>query len=142
MATTEREQLYTVALNRARLLAPAKPCFVFEHPGAHRLEQHAPLRFTSTMRGVVHGFAGFFETELAEDVRLSIVPDSHTEEMRSWSPMFFPIAEPFGVDAGDEIAVDFFRRTGAGRVWYEWVVSAPAMGRLHNASGRVYAMRS
>jgi protein arginine N-methyltransferase 5 len=40
---------------------------------------------------VLHGFAAYFECRLFGDVTLSIHPESHSKDMTSWFPMFFPI---------------------------------------------------
>lgn len=49
------------------------------------------LQFKIRQNGVLHGFAGYFETVLYKDVMLSINPATHSPGMFSWFPIFFPI---------------------------------------------------
>lgn len=37
-----------------------------------------------------HGLAGYFDAQLYGDVHLSIHPPTHTANMFSWFPIFFP----------------------------------------------------
>lgn len=53
--------------------------------------RYKKLSFTATQDSVIHGFSGFFDTVLYKDVVLSIVPETFSEGMFSWFPMFFPI---------------------------------------------------
>ena len=48
-----------------------------------------------------HGFGGYFEAELYPGVMLSIHPDTHTPNMASWFPIYFPVREPFYVPRGE-----------------------------------------
>lgn len=142
MAVTNREHMHTVAMDRARLLAEPGACFTFAHPGDHAFEQDVHLSFELEATGVLHGFAGFFEATLFGDVTLSIHPTTHTPRMRSWTPVFFPLRDPPTVAAKERIDVTFYRRGRRNRVWYEWVITGPALGRLHNAGGGAFSMRS
>lgn len=142
MAVAEPEKLYTITLDRACLLAPPQPVFHFTHPGEEPLDQHAAVAFQIEADGVAHGLGAFFDMELADGVRLSIVPQDATPGMRSWSPMYLPFAQPFGIREASTLRVELFRRSRTRRAWYEWVVTAPHRGRLHNANGRVSAMRA
>ena len=49
-----------------------------------KLFRYKKLSFTSKNSAVIHGFAGFFETQLYDKVWLSIKPQTHTPDMRSW----------------------------------------------------------
>ena len=51
-------------------------------------------------RAVCHGFAGYFDAKLYNDVHLSIHPPTHTPNMFSWFPIYFPLREPFYVPQG------------------------------------------
>lgn len=53
--------------------------------------RYEKLTFEVQQDSVVHGFSGFFDTVLYKDVKLSIVPDTFSEGMFSWFPIFFPI---------------------------------------------------
>ena len=66
------------------------------------------VEFTIPTTGTMHGFAGFFEAKLYKDIAISksieklngtiifdvflgIEPSTHSKNMISWFPMFFPI---------------------------------------------------
>lgn len=53
--------------------------------------RYKKLSFTAAQDSVIHGFSGFFDTVLYKDVVLSIVPETYSEGMFSWFPIFFPI---------------------------------------------------
>jgi type II protein arginine methyltransferase len=57
----------------------------------------------------VHGFAGYFEAVLYKKVLLSTVPVTHTPDMHSWFPLFFPLRAPAVVYAGEEVVVGMWR---------------------------------
>lgn len=40
---------------------------------------------------MMHGFAGYFESQLYKDVMISIHPETHSPGMFSWFPIYFPI---------------------------------------------------
>jgi type II protein arginine methyltransferase len=50
---------------------------------------------------VCHGFAGYFDAQLYGDVTLSIHPPTHTSDMFSWFPIFFPLQTPVHLAAGE-----------------------------------------
>lgn len=50
---------------------------------------------------VCHGFAGYFDAQLYGDVTLSIHPPTHTSDMFSWFPIFFPLQTPVHMAAGE-----------------------------------------
>lgn len=49
------------------------------------------FKFKVEQDSVLHGFSGYFDTVLYKDVKLSIVPESHSKGMFSWFPIYFPI---------------------------------------------------
>jgi len=56
--------------------------------------RHARLSFRCRERGVCHGLAGYFETELYPGVELSTNPVTMSQksaDMISWFPIFFPL---------------------------------------------------
>jgi hypothetical protein len=59
----------------------------------------------------IHGLAGYFDCELYKKVRLSTVPSSHTPDMHSWFPIFFPLRHPVRVEAGSTLTVAMWRIT-------------------------------
>jgi protein arginine N-methyltransferase 5 len=88
--------------------------------------------------GELHGFAGYFEADLYPGVSLSTLPSTHTPSMFSWFPIFFPLREPALLPAGAAVGAHVARVVGRHRVWYEWAVTAPTPGAVHNPGGRSY----
>lgn len=80
----------------------------------------------------------YFETELFKGVKLSTHPPTHTPNMSSWFPIYFPLKEPVYVPAGASIEALMWRCAGAHKVWYEWAVAAPVATPVHNVCGRSY----
>jgi protein arginine N-methyltransferase 5 len=87
---------------------------------------------------MLHGFAGYFECVLYGDVLLSIHPPTHSKDMFSWFPIFFPLREPVYVPAGARVVAKMWRCVSAHKVWYEWATTAPVAGPIHNVNGRSY----
>jgi type II protein arginine methyltransferase len=48
------------------------------------------MKFKFDQDIVIHGFAGYFKTNLYDDIELSTVPYEHTPGMFSWFPIYFP----------------------------------------------------
>lgn len=91
------ETPYVVRLHNFYALAPTQRCFQFTHPKFNaRIDnrRQAELRFTAAESAVVHGLAGYFDSVLFGDVTLSIEPDTHSDGMFSWFPIYFPLREP------------------------------------------------
>ncbi|GMF37960.1 unnamed protein product [Phytophthora lilii] len=104
-------------------------------------ERQAELRFTAAESAVVHGLAGYFDAVLFGDVTLSIEPDTHSDGMFSWFPIYFPLRQPLRFQKGEEVVVNFWRLESNNRVWYEWSTSS-GDGKhhvpIHNPNGRSY----
>ncbi|PNW85217.1 hypothetical protein CHLRE_03g176550v5 [Chlamydomonas reinhardtii] len=138
------ETPYVVRLHRHYLLAPTQPLFTFVHPNTDapidnsRYDSLVFSRDPADGAAVLHGFAGYFECALYKDVLLSIHPPSHSVNMFSWFPIFFPLREPVYVPAGGEVGVQVWRCCAPHKVWYEWALSAPVAGPIHNVNGRSY----
>jgi hypothetical protein len=94
------ETPYVVKLHRVALLAAALPVFRFDHPNRDATidnNRYIALRFergADTPGAMMHGFAGYFDAELYKDVHLSIFPPTHTPNMFSWFPIYFPLRTP------------------------------------------------
>lgn len=75
----------------------------------------------------------------SQNVELSTHPDTHTPEMRSWFPVYFPLREPLLWPEGTELGASMWRCVGPRKVWYEWAVVLPgSVGPIHNVGGRSY----
>lgn len=137
------ETPFVVKLHRFTPLAPPQSLFTFAHPNPAPVidnTREGTLTFacTAPVGTVCHGFAGYFDAQLYEDVHLSIHPDTHTPSMSSWFPIYFPLRQPFYVAAGDEIRTSVWRCCSRQKVWYEWAVGAPLATPVHNPNGRSY----
>ena len=87
-----------------------------------------------------------FDKQLSEHVKLSIVPQTHSTNLVSWFPFFFPITQPLYVfsynilfsyvNKGSKIVLKIWRRSDQKRVWYEWAVLAPIVTKIHNINGK------
>lgn len=124
-----------------------KNVFHFTHP-MEKLNKNMfnKMTFVSKNNALLHGFAGFFETQLYSKVWLSIKPDTHTPEMRSWFPMYFPINKPVNVEKGSNVTILMWRLTKSFKVWYEWALSIESgdnseiiyQSDVHNTNGEHY----
>jgi protein arginine N-methyltransferase 5 len=105
------ETAYVVKIHNANLLAESQPCFTFVHPNvehpAYRQSsfvhgakltnkgvdnsRYARLVFDIPTNTTLHGFAGYFDCKLYEDVHISINPASFSTGMFSWFPLLFPV---------------------------------------------------
>jgi protein arginine N-methyltransferase 5 len=147
------ETPYVVKLHRHALVAEPREVFTFEHPNRSNVidnTRYAKLAFVrgeAAKAATVHGFAGYFDATLyagpAGEVHCSIYPPTHTlgpggENMFSWFPIYFPLRTPVDVPAGADVEAHCWRCVGSGKVWYEWAVTAPVVGPVHNVNGRSY----
>lgn len=144
------ETPFVVKLHRYAPLAHAQLCFAFDHGAAWRDRRDEPdnvrsaqIAFDLAVDGAstVHGLAGYFEAQLYDDVRISINPESHSEGMFSWFPLFLPFSEPVHLPPHTQLKVDIWRCVDDTRVWYEWAVVEPIILPIQNPNGRSYAMR-
>jgi len=134
---------YVVQLNNVYSIAPPKALFTFVHPKKNLEESNNRdgfLKFNISQDCVLHGFAGYFETVLYKDVRLSIVPESFSDGMFSWFPAYFPLIKPILLDKGEEIQINFWRCSDKFKVWYEWCMTKPYQSIIHNIKGEIYFM--
>ncbi|KAJ3126682.1 Protein arginine N-methyltransferase 5 [Nowakowskiella sp. JEL0407] len=150
------ETPYVVKFRSVRELAESKETWVFNHPteivdaypgtiqfNAHN-KRYASVTFEVRSDSLMHGIAGYFESVLYNDVILSINPKTHSTDMFSWFPLFFPIKHPLFIPSGSQVQINLWRCGDARRVWYEWCVVVSKDGKflngteLHNPGGRSY----
>lgn len=89
------EQMCTAFLNNAFHIDEPQSVFTFDHPNMCKPidnRRFKTLRFTSETAAVLHGFAGYFDAILYDDIKISINPMSLSSGMCSWFPVFFPIS--------------------------------------------------
>ncbi|KAI8146475.1 PRMT5 arginine-N-methyltransferase-domain-containing protein [Fennellomyces sp. T-0311] len=147
------ETPYVVMFQQADELAPSKALWTFEHPNkafdepANNLHntRYGKVSFEIAEDRIMHGIAGYFEAVLYKHVMISIHPDTHSPDMFSWFPIFFPVRTPVQVPRGSTVTLEFWRAGDAKKVWYEWSVeverqdgSVSAITPIHNAGGRSY----
>eukprot|EP00884_Botryococcus_braunii_P016344 jgi/Botrbrau1/3393/Bobra.0337s0034.1 len=135
------ETPYVVKLHRVTPLGRAQPVFTFSHPNWEPNidnSRSADLRFPrdDQLAAMCHGLAGYFEAHLYGDVGLSTNPSSHTPDMFSWFPIYFPLQTPMYCPAGAPIAVQMWRCLSPHKVWYEWSITSPQVCPIHNVNGR------
>jgi len=162
--TKYMETMYVVKLHRFYSFDISKPVFTFAHPswkkgldpftrrehfivengkkGAPKLlngaidnSKHTNVSFKSNLTGLLHGFAGYFEAKLYNDVMISINPETFSEGMFSWFPIYIPLHQPVQVEKGDTITISFWRQSNHSQVWYEWALTSPQTSTIHNLNG-------
>lgn len=138
------ETAYVVKLHNVARLSPPQPVFTFTHP--NRTSEGSNQRYkklvfeipNDTGAALVHGFAGYFDATLYDDVHLGIEPSTATPNMFSWFAIFFPLRTPICVRPGSPVELHFWRCCSPNKVWYEWCVTSPYQSPLHNGNGRSY----
>eukprot|EP00200_Dunaliella_tertiolecta_P003160 CAMPEP_0202343186 /NCGR_PEP_ID=MMETSP1126-20121109/3419_1 /ASSEMBLY_ACC=CAM_ASM_000457 /TAXON_ID=3047 /ORGANISM="Dunaliella tertiolecta, Strain CCMP1320" /LENGTH=662 /DNA_ID=CAMNT_0048934227 /DNA_START=1282 /DNA_END=3267 /DNA_ORIENTATION=- len=117
------ETPYVAKFHRHYVLAPTQEMFSFSHPNrATPIDNNRHKRVVYTRpvelgSAIMHGFAGYFESELYKGVWLSTHPPTHTPNMSSWFPIYFPLKEPIYVPAGASVEASMWRCSGAHKVW-------------------------
>jgi protein arginine N-methyltransferase 5 len=86
------------------------------------LSQQKPLSWMCT--GILGTFTAdlYFCERTKEMIQISTVPDTFSDGMFSWFPLYFPLSQPVLVPAGAILQVQIWRKVSATKVWYEWSV--------------------
>ncbi|XP_066592801.1 protein arginine N-methyltransferase 5 [Prorops nasuta] len=137
------ETSYVVHLQSKYDIAKPQPLFTFVHPNKDDVIDNSRFEtktFEVKQDSILHGFSGYFHAVLYDKVTLSIEPSTHSPNMFSWFPIFFPIREPVQLKEGDQIVVHFWRRCTPKNVWYEWCISKPSALPIHNINGRSFTI--
>jgi len=135
------ETAYVVRFHQAFYPArETRPCFTFSHPNweLQSNERFAEISFTMEVDALVHGFAGYFHCELYDGLSVSINPETYSEGMFSWFPIYFPLRVPVAAKRDQLLKSHWWRCQNSKKVWYEWAVSEPSRGPVHNPGGRSY----
>ncbi|KAJ6246878.1 protein arginine n-methyltransferase 5 [Anaeramoeba flamelloides] len=143
------ESSYVVRFGCPLLIGNIKKCFVFNHPQDSSIlrnnfqsnnhnQRFLKINWIAKQDSVCHGLAGYFTTQLYRDVQLSIHPESHTQKMASWFPLYFPFSQPIKIKKGQIIEIYIWRigNKKQGGVWYEWTMTKPLQLHIHNPNGR------
>mmetsp|Transcript_19456 Transcript_19456/g.35270 ORF Transcript_19456/g.35270 Transcript_19456/m.35270 type:complete len:628 (-) Transcript_19456:168-2051(-) len=138
------ESCYVVNISELFTPVPApKDCFVFRHPNWQQPidnDRAIELTFESETDILIHGFVGYFDSTLYGDVHISIHPQTYSQGMFSWFPLFIPLRTPVFVRKGEMICSHWWRRHDSTKVWYEWSLSEPVATPIHNPGGRSWSM--
>lgn len=105
-----------------------KELWTFEHPNNDEVidnSRYKNVDFTAKLDCVLHGFSGYFTSQLYKEIEISILPSSHTQGMGSWYSMFLPIINPVLLKKGESFSIEIWRKCGDIKVWYEWEVHHP-----------------
>eukprot|EP00659_Diplonema_papillatum_P022560 gene22560-34523_t len=117
---THIETAYVVKIHSGYLISDAQQCFEYVHPKPaapypQTNDRRISLEFQVQEDALCHGFAGYFDATLYEDVMISIHPKTYSDGMFSWFPIYFPVKTPMLVRKGDTVTAVFWRVTGSGK---------------------------
>jgi len=132
------ETMYVVKVHAGCQLAEAVECFKFSHPNwaAHSNERATVLSWDIEQASTIHGFVGYFDSRLYGDHYISINPANISEGMFSWFPIYIPIQQPMYIPECSTIELQMWRCCSDAKVWYEWAVTKPSVGPIHNVNAR------
>lgn len=133
------ESGFVVLLKNVYHIGHPQALFEFHHPNRDEIidnSRYKMLSFDVTQDCVLNGIAGYFDTVLYKDIKISINPPTHTPGMMSWFPMYFPFIEPIDLKAGEVVEINFWRCVSKQKIWYEWNLSSPRTTHIHNHNGR------
>lgn len=128
------ETAYVVRFRDMFQIAEAQELWKFEHPNREGMSpighpdfnshnsRYSSLTFEVNDNVLMHGMAAYFESVLYKDVTISINPKTHSVNMTSWFPMYFPISCPITLKKGSQVQIHLWRLTDTRKVWYEWSV--------------------
>lgn len=136
--SSPREVSWLICFRNVYYIDDPKETFRFVHPNREEPInnlRHTILNFKPEEDCVVHGFAGYFTSELYKDIKISIHPETHTQSMTSWYPIFFPTPEPIVFKKGQDIIFEISRKADEHKVWYEWKTQN---GTVQNENGDVH----
>lgn len=150
------ETPYVVKFRQTYEISEPQDVWKFEHPNMKPMnplgsphfnvhnKRYATRRFKSSIDSIMHGVAGYFQCTLYRTIICSILPSTHSKDMFSWFPMFFPLKNPVCIPAGGTVDVHIWRCSDSRKVWYEWSVIPFINGEeivggaseLHNHNGK------
>jgi protein arginine N-methyltransferase 5 len=125
-----KSQMDTLAFHKQYVvkLLEVAPCsnkvsdlWTFTHPSIKASFKKTSIStFKIRHKTVIHGLAGYFTAKLYKDIEISIRPDTHTTDLISWFPLFFPLEQPLYVTDDTELEVSMARECRGSKVWYSW----------------------
>jgi len=135
------ETAYVVKIHNACQLSESMELFTFVHPNSDPVTDNSRFKtvsFNIKTNAIIHGIAGYFDAQLFGDIHISINPQTYSKGMFSWFPLFFPLRNPIYIPPDSIVEINFWRRVGKTKVWYEWSVTSPTVTPIHNTNGRSY----
>lgn len=136
--SSPREVSWLICLRNVYYIDDPKDTFRFVHPNREmpiNNLRNTTLNFKPKEDCVVHGFAGYFTAELYKGIEISIHPETHTQSMTSWYPIFFPTPEPLFVQKDQDLVFEISRKADEQKVWYEWKTQN---GPVQNENGDIH----
>lgn len=144
------EKPYAVYIRQGEMIAEPQRVWSFHHPFPAHMHnsgrREAKLTFSSRTKSRVYGFSGYFSAVLYGNITLSSLPHDYTPGLKSWFPMYFPIAQPLEVLKDSTIDISIWRETNQQRVWYEWAVETLfkrmriGATEIHNTDGAAFSI--
>jgi protein arginine N-methyltransferase 5 len=149
------ETPFVVYFRDVYIVSKPQPVWDFQHPNKIEMNplghsdfnihntRYSQKTFKILQDSVIHGMAAYFESVLYQDVIISINPETHSPDMTSWFPMYFPLKSPLFIPANSDIELHIWRLTDSRKVWYEWSAIALIDGQrivsdssaIHNKDG-------
>lgn len=96
--------VYHINNEPVRILATPKTICSVNFMTVESLPEKLDTEFFFHRDGVIHGIAGWFQSELAPGHRLDTGPDS---SQTHWGQIFLPIGEPIRIQAGGSATLEF-----------------------------------
>ncbi|CTQ40605.1 protein arginine N-methyltransferase 5 [Babesia microti strain RI] len=127
----------------------SRPCeimagFKFDFPSnaQDNFSRYVSIEFTANYTSEIHGFAGYFLSNLHGNYFISILPEKYPHESHdiSWFPLFLPLRTPLFVNKGDKFTFHLWRKQHSTSVWYEWAVANPLLSQLYNSRGKSWSI--
>lgn len=138
------ETPYVVHIVNKYVIDSSQQLFTFKHPNLEQVpidnSRYGTLTYHCRQNCVLTGFAGYFTCDLYRGIMLSTEPRTHTKDMMSWFPIFFPLNSPVQMQAGQIVQIAFWRCVSETKVWYEWALLQPTTSSIYNANGRSYTI--
>lgn len=138
---SRRESQWLIYLHNVYYIDEAKEVFEFVHPNKAQPKDNSrfkKLEFSTEIDCILHGFAGYFTSQLYKDIEISIHPKTHTKGLQSWYSIYFPIPEPMQLKKNEKIEVEFHRKCDLEKIWYEYQVLLPTKTKVINEGGLVH----
>ncbi|GAW81647.1 protein arginine N-methyltransferase 5 [Plasmodium gonderi] len=123
-----------------------KECFYFQVPSksiqkdnSHN-NRYKRINFIINMNSYLHGFLCYFKSHLYDDVYLSIEPNTHTNNLHSWYPLYIPVNQIHYLKQGQILSLSIWRLTDNHKIWYEWCINEPISTTIHNYNARHFSI--